>query len=84
MGNTQNQAMLDNNIYRQARFRNMESTRMPQTVSGKNHAAWIFTQGLVNNADRLDELQSVHRLLDGVEVERRAPRRQLFGLRSVS
>ena len=32
-------------------------------------------QGLLNNADSLDELQSVHRLLDGVEVEHRTPRR---------
>ncbi len=32
-------------------------------------------QGLLNNAEGLDALRSVHRLLDGLEVDHRAPRR---------
>jgi hypothetical protein len=41
----------------------------------KNYAASVLTPGLLNNADRSDDLPSVHRLLDGVEVKHRAPAR---------
>ena len=39
----------------------------------KHHGTGILAKGLFNNADRLDKLRSVHRLLDRVEVEHRAP-----------
>ena len=44
-----------------------------QTRERKNHAASILTPRLPKEANRSDELPSVHRILDGVEVEREFP-----------
>ena len=41
----------------------------------ESRAAKVTRHRIRYNADRLDELESVHRLFDGVEVEHRAPRR---------